>query len=168
MIRHVEGDILLSRAHTIAHGIAVQEHFDHGLALSLRERWPSMARDYRHAQHGRHMNAGAIWAWAGVDNDGTTRNIVNLLTQDMVGEGPSARPGKASVENVNHALKALARHLSGSGATSVALPRLATGVGGLDWADVKPLLEQHLGSLGIPVLVYETYRKDVAADEKLA
>lgn len=167
MIREVEGDILLSRAQVIAHGIAVQEHFDHGLALALRERWPSMARDYRHALHGRHMNAGDVWAWAGVDNDGSTRNIVNLLTQDMVGEGPSARPGKARVESVHHALKALARHLTSTGATSVALPRLATGVGGLDWADVKPLLQQHLGSLGIPVLLYETYRKDVAADEKL-
>ena len=53
MIREVTGDILLSKAQIIAHGIAVQEHFDHGLALALRERWPSMARDYRHAQHGR-------------------------------------------------------------------------------------------------------------------
>ncbi|WP_374336153.1 macro domain-containing protein [Methyloversatilis sp.] len=167
MIREVTGDILLSKAHVIAHGIAVQEHFDHGLALALRERWPSMARDYRHAQHGRHMSPGETWAWAGVDNDGSTRNIVNLLTQNMVGEGPAARPGKATTENVNHALKSLARHLQATGATSVALPRLATGVGGLDWSEVRPLIEQHLGPLGIPVVVYDTYRKDLAADEKL-
>ena len=51
---------------------------------------------------------------------------------------------------------------------SVALPRLATGVGALDWADVKPLIRQHLGELGIPVLVYEVFRKDQKADEKLA
>ena len=50
----------------------------------------------------------------------------------------------------------------------MALPRLATGVGGLDWADVKPLIQQHLGDLGIPVLVYEVYRKGEKADEKLA
>lgn len=167
MIREVTGDILLSKAHVIAHGIAVQEHFDHGLALALRERWPSMARDYRHAVHGKHLNAGEVWSWAGVDNDGSTRNIVNLLTQNMVGDGPAARPGKATVENVHHALKALARHLQATGASSVALPRLATGVGGLNWADVKPLIEQHLKPLGIPVLVYETYRKDQRAEENL-
>ena len=45
------------------------------------------------------------------------------------------------------------------GIQSVALPRLATGVGALDWTDVKPLIQQHLGGLGIPVLVYEVYRK---------
>ncbi|MGV2462925.1 UNVERIFIED_CONTAM: Appr-1-p processing protein, partial [Pseudomonas aeruginosa] len=49
MIREVEGDILLSGAQVIAHGIAPQDHFDSGLALALRERWPSMVRDYRHA-----------------------------------------------------------------------------------------------------------------------
>lgn len=167
MIREVTGDILLSKAQVIAHGIAVKEHFDQGLALALRERWPSMARDYRHAQHGRNMAAGEVWSWAGVDNDGSTRNIVNLLTQNMVGDGPAAKPGKATVENVGHALKALAKHLQATGATSVALPRLATGVGGLDWADVKPLVEQHLGGLGVPVIIYETYRQGVAADEKL-
>lgn len=167
MIREVTGDILLSKAQIIAHGIAVQEHFDHGLALALRERWPSMARDYRHAQHGRHLGAGQVWSWAGVDNNGSTREIVNLLTQNMVGEGPAARPGKASLENVGHALKALAKHIQSSGANSVALPRLATGVGGLEWSDVKPLVEQHLGGLGVPVIIYETYRQGVTADEKL-
>lgn len=167
MIREVAGDILLSKAQVIAHGIAVQEHFDNGLARALRERWPSMARDYRHAQRGQHLEAGTVWSWAGVDSDGSTRTILNLLTQKMVGDGPTARPGKASLESVNHALKALARYAGSTGVTSIALPRLATGVGGMDWADVKPLVEQHLGSLGIPVIVYETYHQGVAASEQL-
>jgi hypothetical protein len=45
------------------------------------------------------------------------------------------------------------------------LPRLATGVGGLDWADVLPLIEKKLGDLNIPVYVYETYHADKAAVE---
>ena len=47
------------------------------------------------------------------------------------------------------------------------LPRLATGVGGLAWDDVKPLITQYLGDLAVPVIVYSTYRKDVQADEGL-
>ncbi|MCY1457425.1 hypothetical protein D9M71_747250 [compost metagenome] len=50
---------------------------------------------------------------------------------------------------------------------SVALPCLATGVGGLDWKDVRPLVEKHLGDLGIPVILYEVYRKGMIADEGL-
>lgn len=168
MLRETEGDILLTRAQVIAHGIAPQDHFDSGLALALRERWPSMVRDFRHAVHAKPLAPGEIWAWAGVDADGATRGIVNLLTQDMLHGGASARPGRATLENVGRALKALARHVREHGVKSVALPRLATGVGGLAWGDVKPLIGQHLGDLGVPVIVYEVYRKGVQADEGLA
>ncbi|KAF1069275.1 MAG: hypothetical protein GAK45_01142 [Pseudomonas citronellolis] len=167
MIREVEGDILLSKAQVIAHGIAPQDHFDSGLALALRERWPSMVRDYRHAAHAAAPAPGSIWVWSGVDEQGGTRCIANLLTQDMQGSGRGARPDKASLENVGHALRELARYLLSEKVSSVALPRLAAGVGGLDWKDVRPLLERHLGELGIPVLVYTTYRKDLQADEQL-
>ncbi len=50
---------------------------------------------------------------------------------------------------------------------SVALPRLATGVGGLSWDEIKPLIEKHLGDLDIPVIVYGVYRRGVAATEPL-
>ena len=46
MIHEVKGDILLSHAQVIAHAIAPHDRFEHGLALSLREQWPAMARDY--------------------------------------------------------------------------------------------------------------------------
>ncbi len=168
MIREVEGDILFSDAQVIAHGIATHDPFDSGLALALRERFPSMVRDYRHAMHAKEPRTGEIWAWRGVNEDGDTRGIVNLLTQGMQSQAKSARPVKASVEDVNHALRALAKLVQDEGIKSVALPRLATGVGGLDWADVKPLIRQHLGNLGIPVVIYEVYRKNQKADEKLA
>lgn len=167
MIREVEGDILLTHAQVIAHGIATHDHFDSGLALALRERWPSLVRDYRHATKSHALPAGSIWAWAGVDAEGKTRGIVNLLTQDMRGEGPAAKPGKATLENVGHALKALAQHVQKEGIKSIALPCLATGVGGLEWADVKPLIQQYLGGLGVPVIIYEVYHAGVQADEKL-
>jgi hypothetical protein len=46
------------------------------------------------------------------------------------------------------------------------LPKLASGVGGLDWKDVKPLIEKHLGNLEIPVYVYSTYHPGVKAKEQ--
>ena len=49
--------------------------------------------------------------------------------------------------------------------TSIALPRIATGVGDLDWDDVLPLIENSLGGLAIPVYVYVTYVPGKAADE---
>jgi hypothetical protein len=45
------------------------------------------------------------------------------------------------------------------------LPRLATGVGGLQWSEVFPLIEQHLGDLSIPIYVYTTYHQGQQASE---
>ena len=48
MIKDVEGDILLSRAEAIAHGVAPSDHFNTGLAHALREHFPVMVKDFRH------------------------------------------------------------------------------------------------------------------------
>ena len=48
---------------------------------------------------------------------------------------------------------------------SLALPRLATGVGGLEWDQVEPLFQQHLGALTIPIYLYTGYQKGVQAVE---
>lgn len=66
---------------------------------------------------------------------------------------------------MNHCLKALSKLVENEGVKSLALPRVATGVGGLDWKDVKPLIEKHLGHLSIPVFVYATYQPGVQAKE---
>ncbi|WP_454683348.1 macro domain-containing protein [Ancylobacter moscoviensis] len=163
-IHEVEGDILLSGAQAIAHGVAPGDHFDTGLALALRERWPSLAKDFRHYCRIDHPKAGEIWTWGGVSAEGGPVRIVNLLTQEPA-ENAIGRPGKASLEHVGHALRALARHAREEGVTSLALPRLATGVGGLEWTDVKPLIERHLAELNIPVYVYVVYHKGEKAKE---
>jgi hypothetical protein len=45
------------------------------------------------------------------------------------------------------------------------MPRLATGVGGLDWSEVRKLVEQHLGDLKIPIYVYTAYHPGQQASE---
>ena len=160
MITKLSGDILLSGAQAIAHGVAPHDHFNQGLALALRERYPAMAKDFRHYCHLQNPKAGHVWLWAGPE-----RVIINLMTQEPAPD-EHAHPGKATADNVSHALKELRAIIEKEGLSSIALPRLATGVGGLDWAEVEPLIKEHLGDLKIPVLVYETYEKGVKAAEK--
>ena len=160
MIHEVTGDILLSRAQAIAHGIAPNDHFDSGLALALREKWPAMAKDFRHYAHQTHPKPGELWMWGGV---GGTR-IFNLMTQEG-DHSHGARPGKASLANVNHCLRRLKHAVEKEGITSLALPALATGVGGLAWTAVKPLIDENLGDLKIPIYVYSTYQPDRQANE---
>jgi O-acetyl-ADP-ribose deacetylase (regulator of RNase III) len=62
-------------------------------------------------------------------------------------------------------LRALKKIVEKEGFNSLALPRLATGVGGLDWEQVKPLIESQLGDLDIPIYVYTVYQAGEQAVE---
>jgi O-acetyl-ADP-ribose deacetylase (regulator of RNase III) len=54
-------------------------------------------------------------------------------------------------------LRALRKLIADERLASVALPRLATGVGGLKWEDVRPLIVNQLGDIDANVYVYRTY-----------
>jgi O-acetyl-ADP-ribose deacetylase (regulator of RNase III) len=163
-LHEVSGDILLSRAQAVAHGVSPNDPFHSGLALLLREKWPAMYKDFRHYCQTSHPKPGTIWEWAGASDHGPVR-IVALLTQEG-GYEHGDKPGRASAANVNHALKALRAWSEAEGVTSIALPRLATGVGGLTWDVVQPLIKQHLGGMKAQVHVYTTYHKGVVAKEE--
>lgn len=160
MIHELSGDMLLSGAKAIAQGVAPNDDFHQGLALQLRERMPALYKDFRHFCQTQHPKPGGLWTW--MSSDG--RYIVNLFTQDAAYDHGS-KPGNASLSQVNHTLHALRNFAQKEKLTSLALPRLACGVGGLNWDDVKPLIEKQLGDLDIPVYVYVTYQKGVKASE---
>jgi O-acetyl-ADP-ribose deacetylase (regulator of RNase III) len=160
MFHEVTGDILLTKAQAIAHGIAPNDHFDHGLALALRDHWPALAKDFRHYAHQSYPKPGEVWVWGSA---GSLR-IFNLLTQE--GEHThGAKPGHATLVNVNHCLRKLRIEIEKSGIKSLAMPKLATGVGTLDWNEVYKLIVQQLGDLPIPVYLYTTYHKGERAVE---
>lgn len=161
MLKEVSGDITLSGAQAIVQGVAPEDHFNQGLALSLRELYPSMSKDFRHYCKISNPGPGELWTWGGVDG----KRIVNLLTQEPAA-GKQGHPGKATTAHVNSALRALRKLVEQEKFTSIALPKLATGVGGLDWAgDVLPLIERHLGDLDIPVYLYTTFKQGEKAAE---
>ena len=160
MIHELSGDILFSGAKAIAQGVAPNDDFLHGLALQLRERMPALYKDFRHFCKIQHPKSGGLWTWTSADG----RYIVNLFTHNAA-YGHGSKPGLAALNQVNHALHALRNLVKKEKISSLALPRLACGLTGLNWEEVKPLIEKHLGDLGIPVYLYVTYQKGVKAAE---
>jgi O-acetyl-ADP-ribose deacetylase (regulator of RNase III) len=160
VIHELSGDILLSGAKAIAQGVAPNDDFHHGLALQLRERMPAMYKDFRHFCQTQHPKPGGLWTW--MSSDG--HYIVNLFTREAA-YAHGSKPGEATLSHVNHALHALRAFVQKEQADSIALPRLACGMNGLDWDEVKPLIEKHLGDLGIRVYVYSNYQKGIKATE---
>jgi len=160
MIKYVKGDILLSSAETVAHGVAPNDNFKKGLAHSLKEQWPSMYKDFRHFCKTTHPKEGSLWSWRAAGSP----LIINLFTQGHP-RSQSSNPEPADISYVNRTLKALVKEVANQDVKSLAITKLATGVGGLKWNDVKPLIENHLGDIDIPIYVYEEYHKDQKATE---
>lgn len=160
MIYEVEGDILLSEAEAIAHGIAPDDHFNQGLALSLKDRWPAMYKDFRHYCHVSHPKTGEAWIWGGPGV-----RVINLFTQEPP-KCANSHPGKANLANIKNCMKSLKKTLEKEGFKSLAITKIATGVGGLEWNDVYPILKEQLSDLNIPVYVYKTFKADQKAVEK--
>jgi O-acetyl-ADP-ribose deacetylase (regulator of RNase III) len=167
MIHEVTGDLLLSRAEMLVQGLAPNDDCKQGLARALRERFPSMYKDFRHWCHQENPAPGSLWAWRGVDAAGKQVRLVALLTQEPPAH-KGGHPGKAHTEYLNHALHELRKLLIADRPKSVAMPALATGVGRLTWEHVLPLLRTQLGDLQIPIFVYARYAPGVAAQEPIA
>jgi len=162
VIHELSGDILFSSAKAIAQSVAPNDDFHHGLALQLRERMPAMYKDFRHYCQTKHPKPGGVWSWMSADG----RYIVNLFTQEGAYDHGS-KPGRAKLNHVNHSLRALRDFVKKEKVNNLAMPRLACGMTGLVWDEVRPLIENQLGDLGIPVYIYVTYQKGVKANEPL-
>ncbi len=160
MIFKVEGDILLSKANAIVHGVEKNDPMNKCLALELNNKYPTMRTDFHRWCHQHNTKPGEAWLWTGPNNT----HIVHLITQESL-EINDHLHGKATLNNIRHALTALEKIIITEKFTSIALPRIATGVGDLEWDDVWPLIENSLGKLAIPVYVYVTYIAGKVADE---
>jgi O-acetyl-ADP-ribose deacetylase (regulator of RNase III) len=152
MIYEVEGDILHTGAQAIAHGVAANDPMTQGLAQALHQQYPAMHKDFHHWCRQQHPKLGSAWIWSGV---GGVR-IINLITQ-VGGYEHGSKPAQATATSVNHALRALKKLIADEGLASVALPRLATGVGGLDWSEVQPLIHRQLADAAADIYVYQQY-----------
>lgn len=162
MLYQVSGDILLTKAQAIAHGVAPNDPMTQGLAMSLHKFYPAMHKDFHHWCHQQHAKPGKAWMWGGPN----AVRIINLLTQEG-GYEHGAKPGNATIKNVKHSLRELVKIIEKEKIQSLALPKLATGVGGLNWDEVWPLIEERLGSVDIPIYVYTEFHADMQADEAL-
>ena len=154
MIKEVYGNILLSKSEAIVQGIAEDENFSEGLASSIGEEWPAIVEDFQKCCCKDGLQQGDIWAW----DNAKGVNVVNLITHNHT--------SKASLASLDASLAKLATLTKDKGLKSLAIPKVGTDTGDLDWRDVKPLIEKHLGSLNIPVYLYTIFQKNIAAVEE--
>lgn len=160
MIYEVEGDILMSRADVIAQGVAVNDPMSSGLARKLQEKFPSMREQFIEWCEQANPEPGNIWLWEG---NGKTK-ILNLIVAEAADPDlhRASRPNKIAV---HRAFRAVNKLVVDERLSSIALPKIGSGAGGIDWLEVRGMMHSQLGELLIPLFVYVTELEGMLASE---
>ena len=148
MIYEVEGDIMLTRAVAIAHGVATHDPMNRGMARKLHDRFPAMVEAYNEWCQETNPEPGEIWQWGDPDK----LLIINMITHK--GDAEDIRPGRPPKIAVNRSFRALNKLVVDERIKSVSMPKIGTGVGGLDWHEVRGMMDSQLGELLIPLFIY--------------
>lgn len=148
MIYEVEGDIMLSRAQVMVNDVSVGDAMTRGLGRKLNERYPAMVEAYREWCEETNPEPGEIWYWEGADNS----QVVNLIISEG-DEDPTRirRPDKIAV---NRCLRRLALMVAEERFKSLAMPKIASGDFGLDWSEVRGMMDSQLSEVLGPIFVY--------------
>jgi O-acetyl-ADP-ribose deacetylase (regulator of RNase III)/uncharacterized protein YwgA len=143
MIRVRVGDLFESRAQTLVNTVNCVGVMGKGVALEFRNRFTRMYADY-------------VERWRA----GQVRLGEPYLYKDLVGPWVLNFPTKdhwrsvSRLSDIEAGLEHLERHYREWGITSLAVPPLGCGHGGLEWRVVGPTLYRYLARLDIPVELY--------------
>ena len=152
-VRFVSGDLFLSGAQTLAHGVSCRGRMGAGIAVEFKRQHPVMFQEYRRRCRAGGLQPGEIFLWKSPG-----RWILNLATQDAL--------RGSRLQYVETALRNVANTYEREGIQSIAMPQIASGLGGLSWSEVRPVIEQELGPLRIPIFVYEHFVAQSPAHEE--
>lgn len=144
MVTYVTGDIFRSPAQVITNTVNCVGVMGAGIALEFKKRYPDLFNDYKQRCQKGEVIAGRPYLF---ENDKV--QVLNF---------PTKRHWKnnSDINDIEDGLKYLAEHHADMGIFFLALPPLGCGLGGLEWASVKTLIDKHLGPLpDLEVLVYE-------------
>lgn len=152
MIRYTTGNLLEAKADALVNTVNTVGIMGKGIALMFREAFAENFRAYATACKLGEVRTGQMFV--------TERHAV--LGPRWIINFPTKQDWrtKTRLEWVVDGLADLRRVIVDNGIRSIALPPLGCGNGGLDWAEVRPKIEEALGDLDdVDIQVYEPTRE---------
>lgn len=142
-VRVLTGDMFESKCQTLVNTVNCVGVMGKGVALGFRERFSNMYEDYVARCRRGEVNLGRpylfkslVWPW-----------ILNFPTKQHW-------RSVSRIADIVAGFDYLEEHLADWGISSLAVPPLGCGQGGLEWSVVGPTLYGHLKRLEIPVELY--------------
>ncbi len=143
MLLYRRTSLMESSAQTLVNTVNCVGVMGKGVALEFKERDPQMFAAYKKICESKLLAPGKLWLWRGADY--WTLNFPTKIHW--------RNPSK--LEWIESGLKKFVWAYEKQGIREISFPRLGCGNGGLDWNDVRPLMEKYLAKLPIEVYVHD-------------
>lgn len=148
MIEFTKGDLLTADVEALVNTVNCVGIMGRGVALQFKNRFPANFKAYATACLREEVQPGRMFVY----ETGTLTNpkfIINFPTKRHW-------RGKSRMEDIESGLRALAQEIRSRRIKSIAIPPLGSGLGGLEWSDVRLRIEDALrGFNDLRVIVFE-------------
>ncbi|MBX9629404.1 MAG: macro domain-containing protein [Burkholderiales bacterium] len=148
MLRYTKGDILAAEAEALVNTVNCVGIMGRGIALQFKKAFPENFKAYAAACAQGAVEPGRMFVY----------DTGELMLPRYIINFPTKRHwrGKSRLEDIQSGLQALVHEVRTCGIRSIAIPPLGSGLGGLDWEDVRPLIAEAMEQLpDVQVEVFE-------------
>jgi len=147
MIQYTQGNILKADAEALVNTVNCVGVMGRGIALHFKNAYPANFKAYAAACKRGDVQPGRMFVYeTGLP---APRWIINFPTKRHW-------RGKSRIEDIEAGMNALVAEIRARDISSVAIPPLGSGLGGLAWRDVRPTIERALADLpDLRAIVYE-------------
>lgn len=149
MIEYKTGDILKEAAEALVNTVNCVGIMGRGIALQFKNSFPDNYKAYAAACKKNEVQPGRMFVYERGKQLFNPQFIINF---------PTKRDwrGKSRIEDIESGLSALVNIVQELGIRSIAVPPLGSGLGGLNWNDIKPRIESAMRSLpDVHVIIFE-------------
>ncbi|TAK21769.1 MAG: Appr-1-p processing protein [Chloroflexota bacterium] len=138
MIEPTSGNLLNADVEALVNTVNCVGYMGKGIALQFKQAFPDNYTAYRRACDRGEVQPGRMQVYE--TGQAFPRLIFNF---------PTKRDWRANsrIDDIEIGLQALIREIEARGVTSVAVPPLGCGNGGLNWRDVRPRIERAFAAL---------------------
>ncbi len=148
MIAYKTGNILAEDAEALVNTVNCVGVMGRGIALQFKKAFPKNYKSYAAACKRNEVQPGRMFV-------SETRQLMNPR---YIINFPTKRHwrGKSRMEDIDAGLVALVEEIRSRNIRSIAIPPLGSGLGGLDWSEVRPRIEAALQTFSdLKVVIFE-------------
>lgn len=153
MIEYKNGDILREDVEAIVNTVNCVGIMGRGLALQFKNKFPQNLKEYQLACTNKEVQLGKMF----VHQTGQLINpkyIINFPTKGHWKQN-------SKIEDISNGLDDLITIIEKYSIKSIAIPPLGSGLGGLDWNQVKKLIEEKLKNINCTIILFEPLEQKI-------